>query len=246
MFIVKRFNKTFNGMLLIAILSIFGIYFAFRHASIPVKRNFLVGLSLFNIIYYFIYKMFLSKDQEFLKISGYETFNWWSELPLQLCNINMILVPIGILLDSNFILGFSFFVGPLGAMLAICMPEPAFTGHSLLKPRIAGVYGNHFMVVIAGSSLSTLGLFVPETKYIPGVVKVGIALVFVIHIINTILRKGLCEYANYFFTDSPGGVGILEKLKKIFKIPCLYMWPFFLVLIPYMIGVCKIYELFHK
>ena len=57
----------------------------------------LITLCVVNIIGFFVYKWFLSGDVEFLQVSGLDKFNWFNELPLQLCNINMFLIPIGIL-----------------------------------------------------------------------------------------------------------------------------------------------------
>ena len=34
------------------------------------------------------------------------------------------------------VLGFACFIAPLGALMAMCFPEPSFVGYSLLLPRI--------------------------------------------------------------------------------------------------------------
>ena len=241
MFVVKRLSKTFNILFIIAILCIYGIYKVYANQPYDTRVHFMIGLSMFNVFYFCAYKYFLSKDQEFVELSGIDTFNWWNELSLQLCNINMLLIPIGFIFKSDFLLGFSFFIGPMGAILAIFMPEPAFSGYSLLKPRILGFYGNHYLLFISGISLMTLNLFVPDVHYIPGIVGISILLTVIVHIINTLLRIHLCKHANYFFTYSPGGVGALEKLREMINIPLLYICPLFLLMIPYMYAVCKLY-----
>ena len=47
-------------------------------------------------------------------------------------------------------MGFSFFVAPLGALMALLFPEPLFSGFSLLMPRIFGYYVTHAILVVCG------------------------------------------------------------------------------------------------
>ena len=63
--------------------------------------------------------------------------------------------------------GFSFFVAPLGALMALLFPEPLFSGFSLLMPRIFGYYVTHAILVVCGLSLATLGFYRPDPKDIP-------------------------------------------------------------------------------
>ena len=80
---------------------------------------------LITLVGFFVYKLFLSRDADFSRITaeaGTGEFNWWGELPLQLCNINMILIPIAALSGKRILQCFCFFMGPLGAGLALALP----------------------------------------------------------------------------------------------------------------------------
>ena len=112
---VKPFNATFFMLLAIGAILFITIRAVFKNQSVKSKKIFLVIMSAANIALYFTYKACLSVDAEFVAISGISKFNWFNELPLQLCNINLFLIPIGALIGSRAIMGFSFFTAPLGA-----------------------------------------------------------------------------------------------------------------------------------
>ena len=106
--IIKPFNGTYFICWCIAVLAMIVIPLLLKNKSEKAKKTFLVGLCVVNIIVFFVYKGFLSVDRDFLAKAEIEGgFNWFNELPLQLCNINMFLIPIGLLTKKRGILGFS-------------------------------------------------------------------------------------------------------------------------------------------
>ncbi|MCF0110849.1 MAG: hypothetical protein HUJ58_03035, partial [Erysipelotrichaceae bacterium] len=64
------------------------------------------------------------------------------------------------------------------------------------------------------------------------------------HIVNTILRKTVCSYANYFYTYDTVGVKALEWLREKFRYPLVYLFPVVLILIPYMYVITLIHNVF--
>lgn len=106
--IIRPFNAVFFAvMALVAALALGLKHFAQTHSR-GRSRALLTAICACNIVFFFIYKGFLSVDLEFLAVSGQEKFNWFSELPLQLCNINMFLIPIGVLTYRKSVMGFPF------------------------------------------------------------------------------------------------------------------------------------------
>ena len=94
-----------------------------RVKSDKAKTTVLVAACLVTFVGYFIYKYMLSLDADYNVITAnMGGFNWWGELPLQLCNINMMLIPIAVLRRSRPLMCFGFFVAPLGALMALVMP----------------------------------------------------------------------------------------------------------------------------
>jgi uncharacterized membrane protein YozB (DUF420 family) len=110
---MEPFNALFIGIFaaLIFILILASLFL--RKKSIETRKKVLVIASLLTLIGFVIYKYCLSMDAEFDAIRtsiGMGGFNWWGELPLHLCNINMILIPIAVLKDKRELLAFCFFV----------------------------------------------------------------------------------------------------------------------------------------
>ena len=203
----------------------------------------LIALCAVNIIGFFVYKGFLSRDVQFLQASGLDRFNWFNELPLQLCNINMFLIPIGILTHRRSLLGFAFFVAPLGALMALVFPEAAFSGYSLWTPRIFGFYFTHMLIIICGLSLATLGFYRPRPKDLPGIAGTFLMLGFGALLVDLLLRHTVCPLANYFFVY--GGdvdISILNLFWKWLPVPFLYEMPALLILVGYMALICLLFS----
>ena len=231
--IVKPFNGVYFALLCLTVLMIVGIWAVLRNCSEKTKTAVLVGLCLFNIVSFFVYKVALSRDAAFLEIIGEAQFNWFNELPLQLCNINMFFIPIGVLLKKRFFTGFSFFVAPLGALMALSFPEDAFSGYSLLEPRMIGFYLTHILLLVCGISLATLGFYRPQVRDLPKICGFLLLVALCAHGVNTLLRLNVCPYANYFFTYG-SEISILKGMWNLIPVPFLYEMPAILILLAYM------------
>ena len=234
--IMRPFNRLF--------LLVFGFFIAvlviaaviMRKKSDRAKRLTLCAACFLTLIGFFVYKYFLSRDAEFnVLTASMGGFNWWGELPLQLCNINMLMIPAAVLTKKRPLLGFCFFVGPLGAMMALCMPTTGFNGYSLLLPRMLGFYGTHFMIVIEGLAIAAFGLYRPKYRDLPPITLALLIVAFVIFLFNLLLRRtGLHPHANYFFAVETEGNPVLEMFHRLLPYPFLYLLPCSLVLGAYM------------
>ena len=230
-------------VLLLVIASLF-----FRKKSDRAKRWAVAVTCLVNCLFFVLYKIFLSKDAEYNVIqSAMGGFNWWGELPLHLCNINMWLVIVGVLLDKRSIMRFCFFAGPIGAAMALFMPGNGFSGYSLLLPRMLGYYITHFLVMITCLSLGTFGLLKPELSDLPKTLIVTFIIAFLIHLVNTLFRiTGLYEKANYFYTIETEGNFLLEIFYRWIPLPFLYLIPGLAILAVYVLLVTGLAALVKK
>ena len=207
-----------------------------RGKSDKAKTTVLVAACLVTFVSYFIYKYMLSLDADYNVITAnMGGFNWWGELPLQLCNINMILIPIAVHWNKRALMSFCFFVGVLGATMALAMPGNGFSGYSLLLPRMLGYYGTHFMIVIEGLAIVCFGLYRPRFRDLPRTVLAAFLIALAIFGVNMLLRwSGLHPKANYFFSVETEGNFLLEIFYKWIPVPFLYLIPALLILVPYM------------
>ena len=237
--IMRPFNALFCLCFGFFVLLLIVASLLLKNKSERARQTVLVAACLVTLVGYFVYKYLLSLDADYNVITAnMGGFNWWGELPLQLCNINMILIPIAVLRKSRPLMCFSFFIGPLGALMALVMPGNGFSGYSLLLPRMLGYYGTHFMIVIEGLALVCFGLFRPRLRDIPRTVLTILVIALVIFGINMLLRwSGLHPKANYFFSVETEGNFLLELFYSWIPYPFLYLLPAVGILVPYMLLV---------
>lgn len=241
--IIRPYNAAYLLLLAFAAGAVVLLWALLRGRSERCRAAVLIALCAVNIIGFFVYKGFLSRDVQFLQASGLDRFNWFSELPLQLCNINMFLIPIGILTQRRSLLGFAFFVAPLGALMALVFPEAPFVGYSLWLPRMLGFYVTHILIIVCGLSLVTLGFYRPDFRDIPGITGTFLLLGIGALAVNFLLRHTVCPLANYFFVY--GGdvdISILNLFWKWLPVPFLYEMPALLILVGYMALICLLFS----
>ena len=224
--LLKPFNPLFWYLLALFVGILVAASAVLRNQSVMTRKVVLSGACIFTFVWYFLYKHFLSIDKPYSAIREAKElggFNWWGELPLQLCNINMILIPIAILTDCRPLESFCFFTAPLGAFLALAMPGEGFDHYSLLLPRMMGFFGTHFMIFIEGLAIVAFGLYKPKFSDIPFTTLTTLILTFVITVINVIMRRtGVNPNANYFYTIDTEGNYFLELFYKWLPVPGLY------------------------
>ena len=243
--IITPFNTIFMLLLAGFLLLLLLASLLLRNKSEQAKTGVLVAACLITLVGYFFYKYCLSLDKEYDMITAsMGGFNWWGELPLQLCNINMILIPIAVLRKNRSLMNFCFFVGPLGALMALAMPGNGFDGYSLLLPRMLGYYGTHFMIIIEGLAIVTFGLFRPSFRDLPKTILATLAIAFCMFLINLLLRwSGLHPKANYFFSVETEGNFLLEIFHNWLPYPFLYLLPCTLILAAYMALIMLVFTL---
>lgn len=247
-FVITPFNGVFFVTFAAFIALLVVVSLLLKGKPEKTKKTVLITTCIVTLVGFVVYKYFLSIDSEFDVLTA-DTggFNWWGEFPLQLCNINMILIPIAVLKKNRPMMCFCFFLGPLGAMMALFMPGTGFDGYSLLLPRMIGYYGTHFMVIIEGWAIVTFGLFRPKLKDLPKAAVTALLIAFAVFCINMLLRvTGVYKDANYFFSVETEGNPLLDLFHKILPFPFLYLIPCILILVPYMLLITVPLEWFER
>ncbi len=237
--IMKPFNKMFFLSLAFFLLLLIVASILLHTKSTETKDIVLITACVITMIGFIFYKFFLSRDLDYSSITAnMGGFNWWGELPLQLCNINMIMIPIAVWKKSRSLGCFCFFLGPLGALMALIMPGNGFEGYSIFLPRMLGYYGTHFMIVIEGLALVTFGMFRPKLRDLPRAILAALLIAFAVFCINLLLRcTGLHPKANYFFSMETEGNPLLELFYGWIPVPFLYLMPCSIILGVYMLAL---------
>ncbi|MBQ7064973.1 MAG: YwaF family protein [Firmicutes bacterium] len=219
-----------------------------RNRSETAKKVVICVICFSALIGFFFYKYFLSIDTEYDQITKMKGgFNWWGELPLHLCNINLILIPISVLTKKRGLMSFCFFVGSLGALMAIFMPGIGFDGYSILLPRMIGFFGTHYIIAIMALAIVTFGLYRPRFRDLPVTVLTILLVTLAVHGINMLFRvTGLYPDSNYFFTINPEGNPVLEMFYKWIPYPFLYQLPCIGILLVYVCFIMLGFTIFGK
>ena len=244
--IVKPLSPMFIALFLLGIILLWVMTKILKGATEGAKRGVYIAICLLTIAGFFCYKYALSLDTEYdIVADKYGGFNWWQELPLHLCNIHMMLMPIAVATKKRSLLSFCFFVAPLGALMAILMPALGFSGYSILLPRILGFYGIHIILIMEALALYTLDFYKPEYKDLPGAALMLLIVATIVFGINLILKFfKLCPNPNYFFLMQTEGNPILELFYKYIPCPFLYALPCILILAVYMLLVTFVIRTF--
>lgn len=245
--ILRPFNGVFFGLFFLFAALFAGLSVLLRKRSEDARRKTLAGLMLFTLVGFIVYKYFLSIDADYAAIAaaaGMGGFSWWSELPLHLCNINTILIPIAMFTKRRPLESFCFFMAPLGAAMALAMPSYGFDCYSILLPRMLGFYFTHFMVFFSGIALWSFGIYKPTFKDLLPTVILVFCLTLGIFCINMLMRlTGVNPHANYFYCVETEGNPILALFYRWIPVPFLYTIPCTLILVPYMLLVTSLFRL---
>ncbi len=235
--IMKPFNLTFFIVTAFFVALLIAATLIMRNKSERARRIVIASAAILTLIGFIAYKYFLSIDTAYDEMTAATTngFNWWGELPLHLCNINMLLIPVAVMFDMQMLMSFCFFVGSICASLAIIMPGLGFDHYSIFLPRMLGYFGTHYMVAIMAVAIVTFGLYRPKFSDLPKTCVVITVITFIVFLVNLLLiNTGLHPKANYFYSIRPVGNPLLELFYKLIPIPFIYLLPSLVILVPYM------------
>ena len=246
--VIRPFNTVFLITFAAFLLLLLAASILLRGKRESTRQTVLVIACLATLVGFFFYKYYLSQDADFNVITAdMGGFNWWGELPLQLCNINMLLIPVAVWTKKRPLLSFCFFVAPLGALMALVMPGIGFSGCSIWLPRMLGYFGTRFMVFIMGIAVASFGLFRPRLRDLPLTMLALLVIAFVIFCIDMLLRvTGLYANANYFYAVETEGNFLLELFHSWLPWPFLFLLPSLVLLGAYAAVITLGFELAAK
>lgn len=232
--ILEPFNGVFwITIALFAVIAALIIIFVGKK-DMAYREKFLFWLYVGVFVYFIVYKILLSMDTEYSMLCYEENlgaFSWWKELPLQLCNISIVLLPIGIKADLRPLKAFCFYISLLGATLAIIISETGFKGYSLFEPRVMNFQFTHLFGCIMPFLLHGLDIYRPKFKDILPTMGMFLCIGGVVHLINLALRATVEPHANYMFTCDPVN-GALQFFWNYIPYKFFYLLPAALVVLP--------------
>lgn len=231
--VISTYNLTYCAVA--ALFAVFAVVFGliFRKRSVKTRRLAVAVLYITALLIFIVYKIGISFDTDYHALISGGKFTFLNELPLNLCNMILWLMPIAMLTMSEKLLAFCFFSTFIGPLAAILMPGNGFNGYDLFLPRMLGYYTTHYIGMMAGPLLIALGLYKPKYKDIFPVCALLVIFSFVVFFVNLVMRyTGSNPYANYFYTVDPEGNVILEFFHSIIPVPYLFSLLMLSIIIP--------------
>lgn len=182
-----------------------------RTAEAQRKALLVCGFVVFGM--YFLQRMFMFRDPWFWELYGAQKHAVLINLlPLHLCYSGLMLTMVGLRKGYEPMMAFGFYVGLLGAFLAMVSPDGYYEQQSVLHLPTLFFYLTHGLLTAMYACIGLLGLCGCGWKTAMRSLLILILLSLVLHGIN--VTGGLLgfEGMNYCYTMTPGGSGLLELL----------------------------------
>lgn len=208
------YEWTIRGFTAGALLVLLALCFKMRGLSLEERRQFLLRITLGNVLLYGIYKGLLCT------VADYET-TIWNELPLHLCNLVTLILPYALAKNRVKLLGFCAFFGISGTVVAALTPIDGFEDISIYSVEFL-YYWYHYLLLITLILLVVSGLYRGQLYHLPAVFGVYILLAVGAHLVNLLLRLGVHSGANYMYTFLVEGNPISEAFYGLIPVPLLY------------------------
>ncbi len=207
--LVKGFTLYHRLYLYIAILFLFGVYFALRKRSKNFIRMMLLYISLVTLISY---------------CYNYD-FSWFitpTSWPLHLCNTAMIIIPICLIFRLDKLFYFTLFINVLGAFLAMLMPN--YNEYSAaFSPDVVKFWINHIIAFAMPILIVILGVYRRPNLKLFLYSLVGFAIYFMFVLIINAWFTNYDMDVDFFFLNSDF---IAEKLGTWAENTRNIMWSF--------------------
>lgn len=239
---VEKYNLVHISILAFFPILIVSSYFIFRNKSQKAKDIYMYVLMAITFVLAwsgYFYKVIFNVDNA--------SKNFLVQLPFHLCSINAILYPLFFVFRNKMnnlfkttTFAFMYFVGMLGAFLAMALDAPVTVmgpDRSLLDYTVFEYWAKHGLIFSIPILLIILGYYKP--KYID-IIKCSVLfliLIVIAHILNVTFTTinhsmGGEKVANFFYTIHPDNMIGLKQVFDVIEIPLVYLFPFIFVAIP--------------
>lgn len=240
--VVEKYNLVHCTILAFFPILIVSSYFIFRNKSQKTKDIYMYILMAITFVLAwsgYFYKVIFNVDNA--------SKNFLVQLPFHLCSINAILYPLFFILRNKMnnllkttTFSFMYFVGMLGAFLAMALDAPVTVmgpDRSLLYFTVFEYWFKHGLIFSIPILLIILGYYKPKYIDIFKCSVLFLILIVIAHILNVTFTSinqamGGEKVANFFYTMHPDGMIGLKQVFDLINIPLVYLFPFVFVAIP--------------
>lgn len=219
-----RFSYQHVFYLLIDILYILGLVFLCRKLSQKTTRIILIALASFCCLI-FIGRMFFGWEEARIYNDGSKT----TLLPFELCNMNIFITLIALLINKKFLNNYLYFISLLGGIIPLFVfPDCHMitAGRNIFHYMFFDYWIIHTHLVAIPIVMIATNIFKPSIKQVPWVLLVTLGIYFFCFIASIVLRNFKSfEGANYMYTMYHNDLPILKQLYSIIPVPFVYGLP---------------------
>ena len=220
----SRFSYQHVLFLLFDIVYIIGLIFICKKLLKNKTRLFLIILSSICCLI-FVGRMFFGWEGSRIYENGSKT----SLLPLELCNMNIFITLIALIINKKFLNNYLYFVSMLGGLIPLLIfPDCHMIteGRNIFHYMFFDYWIIHTHLVAIPIVMISCNMFKPSIKQVPYVILTALGIYFFCFISSVILRcfkdfKG----ANYMYTMNHNNLPILKQLYELIPIPFVYGLP---------------------
>lgn len=220
----SRFSYQHVVYLLVDILYIIGLIFLLRKKDQKVIRTVLIILSSICCLI-FMGRMFFGWEGSRIFEKGSKT----TLLPLELCNINIFITLIALIVNKKFLNNYLYFVSLVGGIIPLLVfPDVHMitSGRNIFHYMFFDYWIIHTHLVAIPIVMISCKLFTPSIKQIPWVLLTTLGIYFIAFLSSIILRNfESFKTANYMYTMSHNNLPILKQLYSLIPIPFIYGLP---------------------
>jgi hypothetical integral membrane protein (TIGR02206 family) len=150
-------------------------------------------------------------------------------LPLELCNMNIFITLLALIIDKKFLNNYLYFVSLVGGMIPLLVfPDCHMitAGRNIFHYMFFDYWIIHTHLVAIPIVMIATKMFRPSIKQVPLVLLTTLCIYFVCFIASLILRNFKSfEGANYMYTMNHNNLPILKQLYELIGIPFVYGLP---------------------
>lgn len=220
----SRFSYQHVVYLLIDVLYIIGLVLLCRKLSTKTVRIILISLASICCLI-FLGRMFFGWEWSRIYNDGSKT----TLLPLELCNMNIFITLIALIINKKFLNNYLYYVSLVGGMIPLLVfPDCHMitAGRNIFHYMFFDYWIIHTHLVAIPIVMIATKMFRPSIKQVPWVLLTTLCIYFVCFIASITLRNFKSfEGANYMYTMNHNNLPILKQLYDLIGIPFVYGLP---------------------
>jgi len=223
--IISYGNPVWMSMLVYMVILTIALYFILRNMPQEKKRRILLGTGIFLMVMFYVQRYFMLTDPRFMEMygSGWDT-KIVNLLPFHLCYASLVLFIAGLALNKKALQTFCFFVSPVGATMALLVPDVYALDVSIFEPAVLMFYLSHGALAAIYWNIGFQGFAEISWKGAAKAVAIAGVLYIVMFGVNVIGQSCGIDSMNYCYSYGPEGNALLEIFWSWIPVPGLYLF----------------------